>query len=103
MSGIPPVSAEDDSWVDLDERISAICVSVVSGVGLDEVILRFGVDVTTSTRTMFADAFNSHLDRPMSWRPSPPLEPSSRRTTVGGAFGLAERVSCGGTLAQASL
>jgi len=88
--------------VDLDERISAICVSVVSGVGLDEVILRFGGDVTTSTRTTFADAFNSHPG------PTYVLAAESAAGVVvaenNGWWGvrLAERVSCGGTLAAYS-
>ena len=51
--------ATEYAWVEGDEELSAACFTAVTGVGVEEVVRRFGVDPTTERTTTFADAFNA--------------------------------------------
>lgn len=47
------------AWVEDDDELSAACFTAVTGVGVEEVVRRFGADRTSERTAMFADTFNA--------------------------------------------
>ena len=47
------------AWVEDDEELSAACFTAVTGVGVEEVVRRFGADPTAERTATFAEAFNA--------------------------------------------
>jgi hypothetical protein len=57
------VSDRQYAWVEDDEELSAACFTAVTGVGVEEVVRRFGADPTAERTATFAEAFNALTGR----------------------------------------
>lgn len=49
-------------WADDDERLTAACLTAVTGIEVEEVVRRFGGDLTSERHATFDEAFNPYPD-----------------------------------------